>query len=196
MLVPLLLLIDGIIWYGVIKAHKFDKSTGPYPENPTFDSDLDKLWSAVAPNVHREWVVCPSGGCETPKDNYNPNMSCQGCKLDRDDKLIKRDFETWIKHEQRRDFTLEDYLWQEGILNPEETIWCEGIPLSAYDAKDMETFEKIKDKALLEGTYNSKNLDEGGLEDLYKTWFMLKGCSDYGADMLVKSGVEPWKFDF
>jgi hypothetical protein len=124
-------------------------------------------------------------------------MSCQGCKLEKlDEKLIKRDFETWLEQEQKRDFTLEDYLWQEGILNPEETIWCEGIPLTAYNPKDMETFDKIKDHALLEGIYHDKNLEEGGLDDLYKSWFMLKGCSDYGANLLVKSGVKPWEFDF
>lgn len=176
-MLPILLALNGVIWYGVAKAYHYDRSTGPYPENPQFDSDLDKLWDAATPYTFK----------------HRPPIRV----LDKqEDTLIQKDFEAWSEKERKRDPTLEDYLWQEGIINPEETVWCEGIPLDPANPRDIETFERIKDKALLSGIYHSKNLDEGGLEDLYKTWFMLKGCSDYGAEMLISSGVKPWNFEF
>lgn len=177
-MIPLLLFIDGIIWYGVLRSYKTDISQGDYPENATVDNDLDAAWqtaTATAPII-----TIPVINKLEEKDN---------------DKLIKRNFEAWLKSQTLRDYTLEDYLWKEGILNPEEIIWCEGVPLSACDPDDMKIFEEIKNKAFLEGMYHSKLLEEGGLEDLYKSWFMLKGCSDYGAEILLASGVKPWEFE-
>lgn len=185
------LLADCIIWYKVWAVHKFDKAQGPYSENPLFDHDLDELWKAST-----SWTMCPRGLCETPSSQYNPMMTCKGCKENEDDIVIKQSFETWLKQESQKDKTLEDYLWEEGYLNPQEVIWSEGVPLTPGDPKDFKEFLKIKNKAYLEGTYNSKLLEEGGEEDLYKTWFMLKGCSDFGAEQLLLQGIKPWEIDF
>jgi len=180
--VPILLALNGVIWYGVTKAYKYDRANGPYPENPQFDLDLDKLWE------------------EGLKSNFIPSSypvinTVSQLEEEKDDRLIMQDFEAWQEQERNRDKDLEDYLWYEGILNPDEVIWCDGTPLEPYNEADYEKFLKIKDKAFLEGIYNSKPLAEGGEEDLYKAWFMLKGCSDYGAEKLLETGIMPWQFD-
>lgn len=166
-----LVIANIFIWNKVWATYKHDRSTGPYPENPLFDLDLDRLWDAPT---------------KPPKHFINEDK-------DQEKQLI-RDFEQWLETQPRRDLDLEEYLWREGILNPEEAIWCEGVPLEAGNKQDYNTFLKIKDKALLEGMYNSKNLEDGGLEDLYISWFMLKGCGDYGAKKLIGMNIKPWEF--
>ena len=174
-MVPVLLVIDSLIWYGLIKSYRYDRATGPYPENPQFDLDLDNLW---------EQGTKPFQPIILPK-----------LKREDDDKLLKKDFEAWVERERNRDKTLEDYLWEEGIVNPQEVVWCDGTPLVACDSEDLITFERILNKAYLEGVYNSKLLEDGGYHDLYKAWLMMKGCSDYGAEQLLEMGVMPWQFD-
>lgn len=206
-----ILLVDAAIWYGLYRLYKKDRSNGPYPENPLFDPDLDALFYGPpfydGNSAHSMWLECPSKMCEVPLSKYKENMSCKLCencvkhKLEdeedkQEDLLIKRDFELWMKKESKRDRTLEDYLWEQGIINPQEVIWCNGTPLVPGDQEDFKEFIKIKDRALLEGEYNSRPLKEGGEYDLHKAWFMLKGCSEYGAEKLIASDVKPWQFDF
>ena len=208
-----LAIIDALIWYGLYKLYKGDRAKGPYPENPLFDADLDALFYGPPfyepASAHSMWLECPAQLCEVPLSQYRDDMVCKLCDncikpkleekkiLDKmEDLLIKKNFEQWLKNESRRDRTLEDYLWQEGIINPQEVVWCNGAPLIPGDEKDFKKFMEIKNQAYLKGEYNSKPLDEGGTDDLHKAWFMLKGCSDYGAEKLVASGTKPWEFDF
>lgn len=109
--------------------------------------------------------------------------------------LIKRDFVAWLEQEYKKDLTLTDILWQEGILNPDEVVWCNGYPLVPQDPGDMKKFEEIKELAYLDRIYEGKNLEEGGLDELKRDWFMLKGCSRYGADQLIAQGVDPENFN-
>ena len=169
-----LLLIDAVIWYGVLKSYKRDRESGPYPENPLYDSDLQSIWESTSPI------------------QFNIN------KLEekKEDILIKQNFEAWLAKEIKKDKDLEDYLWEEGYINPQEVIWCEGIPLVPGDRDDMLKFMQIKNEAYLKGVYNSKLLEDGGTHDLHKAWFMLKGCSDYGAEQFITQNVNPWEVDF
>lgn len=109
--------------------------------------------------------------------------------------LIKHDFATWLEREYKKDPTLTDLLWKEGILNPDEVVWCNGYPLVPQDPEDMEKFEEIKELAYLDQIYEGKNFEEGGLDELKRDWFMMKGCSRYGAEQLILQGLNPWEFN-
>lgn len=183
-MVPVLLVLNGIIWYGVVKTHHSDKSKGPYPENPQFDHDLDRLWQASTRNNPIEFNIFKKASVVE---------ACQEAGLTPDQELIQS-YQEWLDNHYTKDTSLENYLWQEGIVNPQETIWCEGRPLEAGNAKDWEYFEEIKERAYLDNMYHGRNLDEDGLHYLYITWFMLKGCSYYGAQQLIAQGVKPWEF--
>lgn len=170
-------LLNGIVWTAVAKLHANDKKKllyGPYPENPLFDIDMHNLYLAKMPD-------------------YPSNTTTLNEKDE--ELLIKRNFERWLELEATRE-DLEELYWREGIINPQEIIWVEGSPLIVGDPEDRQRFEDIKDKALLEGIFNSKPLEDGGLRDLYKAWFMMKGCSDFGAEKLIEEGIKPWEFDF
>ncbi len=119
------------------------------------------------------------------------------CPLDQlktEEKLIKQDFLTWIKRESQRDESLTDYLWNAGILNPEEYIIVEGMYLVPGDPEDMHAYMQARTRAQLKQEYNGVYFPEGE-ELLDKHWFMLKGCSDYGAEQLMLQGVKPWDFN-
>lgn len=122
-----------------------------------------------------------------PPINTNPEL---------DDWEIKDTFERWLKKESLKDDSLEDQLWRLGIINPQETVWANGYPLVPGDPDSLIEFQDIKNKAFIEGMYNSKLLEEGGREDMDHDWLMLKGCSDYGATQLLLQGVKPWEFEF
>lgn len=170
-----ILLFDLIAGYALYRAYKNDKAKGAYPENELFDPDLDKLWNI---------------------DHINKTLNKINNPIPvRDDELIQHNFELWLERERRRDKTLEDYLWEAGYVNPIEIVWVDGVPLTPGNAKDTALFEQIKDKALLEGQFQQKLLTDGGLEDLYVKWFEMKGCSHYGAQLLLSYGINPWDWD-
>ncbi len=186
-----LLLADLVIWGIFLKLHKKDclHSTGSL--NPLYDKDLDELSRACD-----IWGVCPSGGCEMPKHLFEKG-GCHACTdpSEKDeDRLILQSFEEWAKKERIRD-KVEEYLWEEEILLPEDTIWCDGTPLEPGNPEDYKLFLQIKDNALLQGMYNSMNLNEGGEQRLHLDWFKMKGCSEYGANMLLNQGIKPWQFE-
>lgn len=187
MAVPSLLLANIIIWSKLYRDIKQGRATGPFPENPLFDYDLDKFW-----------VECPAGGCETPATEFYPGMSCQGCSETVDEKLeeklIKQDFLAWWEIERKKDPDLTDILWKEGILNPEEYVVVEGMFLIPGDPEDLQAYMRVRSQAQLRQQYNDINFPEGQVE-MDIAWFMLKGCSRYGAEQLMAHGVRPWEFE-
>ncbi len=155
-MVPILLIANALIWYKVYKSYKTDKEEGPYPENPSYDQDLDDLWDGEIIIKFREW-----------QEDKPPAQA-----------------------------TIEDYLWEEGIINPDETVWCDGYPLDPTWRTDHIQFDRIRSRAYERGDYNGLPLNEGGQEEMYISWFMMKGCSRYGAEQLLAEGVKPWEVKF
>lgn len=98
----------------------------------------------------------------------------------------------WIRY--YKDRTFEDYLWEEGIINPSDRpIPVDGYLLEVGNPKDLETFMKIKNKAYLEGQFHGKPLEDGGQEELEDIWYLLMGCSEYGAEQMREQGIRPWE---
>jgi hypothetical protein len=164
MLIPVLLVVDTIIWGTLYRIIQQDRAFRP-----------------IKPAQTRE---------------NRPNRPEQ--ELDPSDLLIKRDFESWLAKQNRPsgEKTLSDYLWEEGIINPDEVVWANGTPLVPGDPDDMAKFEEIKDKAILEGLWEDIPMEDGGQRKMYIVWLRLKGTSIDGANRLLDEGVKPWEFDF
>ena len=161
-----LLIANVLVWTKIYRDWKRDGEI-------SFDPDMDKLFDS--PMTIKLGFLPPI-----------PELS---------DTEVQRTYEEWIQDERRKS-ELEDYLWKEGVMLPADHIFCNGSPLEPCNPEDVQRFMIIKNQAMLEGMYNSKNLDDGGEHDLYKAWLMMKGCSDYGAEQLLEIGVVPWEFDF
>lgn len=169
LMLPIIIIADLVIWYTVGKVHKKDLQDFSEKEKET---KVTTWPEGSAP-------LQPSGIFSQDRD---------------EDRLIMRDFEMWLERENQKDPTLEEYLWQEGLINPVETVWCNGTPLQPGYPEDMELFESIKERANLEGLYNSKLLEEGGSYELKRDELMLRGASLEGANQLLIQGVIPEEF--
>ena len=186
-MVPVLLIANAIIWGNIYKIRKQDLA-----EAELFDWDLYKLSKAEFP------------------EPISPTID------DRDEDIIlKQSFEEQIRqqivescmNEEEVEKVLPQNYWdtynktkqvleEQGLLTTTDIVWCEGYPLKPGDKKDLKRFYEIRGHARLTGFYNDKPLEDGGEYDLKKALFMLKGCSDYGAEQLVDMGVNPDDFDW
>lgn len=178
MITPLLLVADIII---LALVYKQSKNTKEEPQL-TFPIKEQKVSEDISP-----------GNSSVPGHFFSA-LDRQAEKYD--DRLIQDSFELWMELERKKnlDPDVEELLWREGLINPEETIWCDGSPLQAGYEEDLIAFGKIKEKALLEGMYNSKNLKEGGLFELRRDELRMKGASFDGAQALLAYGANPETF--
>lgn len=152
-----------------------------------YDDDMAKLYKDNGNWKVSEFKTCKAGVCDIPASH--PDTTCKDC-------------------EPLPEWLIETYQNPKGLLDinePEDIIewmrlpkyiWCEGHPLEVGKKADLDDFNEIKDQALLKGVYNSKLLEEGGLDQLYKDWYQLMGVSDYRADSLVRQGMKPWEFQW
>jgi ABC-type oligopeptide transport system substrate-binding subunit len=95
-----------------------------------------------------------------------------------------------IKQAFEAELDLEEEL--EDISRPADIVWCNGTPLVPNYEADMRRFLRIKSQAYQDGEYNSKLMEDGGEDELYIAWFMLKGYPRYGAERLLHAGYKPW----
>lgn len=163
-MIPILLVADIVIWYNIARLKKQDSLREKLTDK-TQGSPGD-----VAP-------------LQSPGIFSYPDKD--------EDRLIIQNFEMWLETQRERDLTLEEYLWSEGIINPELVVWADGTPLEPGFEKDLATFKDIKHKAQLEGIYNSKLLTEGGEYELKRDELLLKGVSLERVDQLLELGVDP-----
>lgn len=175
MILPLLI-IDILLYRWIVKDYRHQRENGPYPENCQYDQDMQDLWN-----------LCPEKLCEGP-DPYIP-VPCKVCRSEdpreSDSELKARlFFSNWLENEHKL-----------GLKNLEQIVIVNGIPLQPGNEDDMEVFLKAKDQAYAEGMFHSKNLNEGGREELYTLWLQLKGCSPFGAKTLLSMDIKPWEFD-
>lgn len=181
-----LITLNLYIWNWIRQDYKHERENGPFPENPQFDPDLDALAQCESYLIPKNaWKPCPSGLCESP--NGIPSPLCKLCRREDDsvsELRTKLAFAEWV--EQQKELALEEW---------DNTIVVNAIPLKQGNPKDMELFLTMKDTALKEGMFHSKNLEDGGLYDLYYIWFRLKGCSDYGAKILLDMNIKPWEYE-
>lgn len=161
-----LLILDAILWYWLYRANREDKSNGPYPENETFDWDMDRLGKLES-----------LGSINS--SSYNDKL---------DDIAIKQYFESTLQPTEEPEET-------EPNIDPEKEIWCNGYKLRPLDPEDMKRFMEIKNRANLRGDYNSVPLDDGGEDLIYRDWFRMKGCSLEGAESLINQGYKPWEYE-
>lgn len=134
--------------------------------NETFDQDLYDLSIANDPIVGN------------PRDEYYEDL------------ILKQEFSKLL------DKKPINFLWEEGIINPEEYILVSGFYLEPLSPKDLELMQQIADESFLSGFFEDIPLEDGGRQRLYRKWFMLKGTSEDGAQRLMDQGIKPWEFEY
>lgn len=147
--------------------------------------------------VFSDFVKCPRKLCEVPATEFYFGMTCRGCSLSNDDHWeelqIQQEFKS-ILDRSRDELEILEFLDTHEIYHSQEgtVIWADGTPLEVGNEDDLLHFLRvIRPKALAERIYNSKELYDGGWEDLDVTHLRLKGYSVYGARQFLKLGLRP-----
>jgi hypothetical protein len=110
-----------------------------------------------------------------------------------DELCVKQELQT-ILDRSRDELEILEFLDTHEIYHSQEgtVIWADGTPLEVGNEDDLLHFLRvIRPKALAERIYNSKELYDGGWEDLDVTHLRLKGYSVYGARQFLKLGLRP-----
>lgn len=76
--------------------------------------------------------------------------------------------------------------------NPEnpECIWCDGVPIPWGTEYGRTLLEEVQTRAINEGMYNSKNLEDGGWWDMHVDYYRVQGYSTNRAEELVWEAIE------